>query len=456
MTTHQLEHEVTVNGEQGRSHERLPRHPELRARGSRIGRLVVAAVVVAAASWALYANFGAGQKALDMSVRVTSGGTPFPVTLAPVERGPITGTVTYTGTVAPLNEDDVFARVTGRVVDLPVYPGDAVHAGQRVARLDDVELTSKVREAEAMAAIASATRAQMEKELAMVDAELTYARGVARRSEQLIAVGAISRQEHENDRSMAASLEAKREAARAKLAAGDSMVAQNRAALRTANVVRDYVNVVAPTAGYVVKRFVAPGVLVQPGMAILKITQIDKVRLQANVGERDVASIGVGSRVAVSTAAMSEPMTAHVTSVAPFVDPGARTAVVEAIVDNADRRFLPGQYVTMRLITGERDDAVVVPRVSVIRLGGRSTVWVAKDAKAEAREVVVGLESADRVQIVRGLVPGERVVARGHEGLYAGAKLAETASAPAADAGLPAATPLETPKGGGHAGHTAR
>jgi membrane fusion protein (multidrug efflux system) len=125
----------------------------------------------------------------------------------------------------------------------------------------------------------------MEKELAMVEAELGYARGVGARSERLVGVGAISRQEFENDLSMAAGLEAKREAARArleqaramegasgkKLEAADAMIAQSAAALRTATVMRDYVTIEAPSQGYVVKRLVAPGVLVQPGMAILKI-----------------------------------------------------------------------------------------------------------------------------------------------------------------------------------------
>jgi multidrug efflux pump subunit AcrA (membrane-fusion protein) len=474
MTLHQIERDVAIDGDEGWTPDPRRRSApgRRRAAGRWMGRLIVVLVVVAAAAWAYYANFGPGQAAMDMSMRVTSGGTPFPVTLATAARGTITGTVTYTGTIAPLNEEDVYPRVTGRLVDIPVYPGDRVRAGQLVARLDDVELSSKVREAEAMAAVAQANRAQMEadlvgarhgiaqmdKELAMVDAELAYASSVARRSEQLVASGAISRQEYENDRSMAASLDAKRDAARAKLEqarameaaarrkleAGDSMVAQNRAVLRTATVVRDYVNIVTPTSGYVVKRLVAPGVLVQPGMPILKIAQIDRVRLQANVGERDLASIRVGSPVIVSTAAAPEPITARVTSVAPFVDQGSRTAVVEAIVDNANRRFLPGQYVTMQLVTGDRADAVIVPRGAVARLGGRSTLWVAKDGKAESREVAIGLESGDRVEIVRGLAPGERVVARGQEGLYAGATVAETASTP---------TPSEKPKGAGHAGH---
>ena len=443
--------------------------------GSLLLKLAAVVAVAAAAAWAVAANRAAGP-AMEMNMRVTGGG-PLPVTLAAAERGPISGTVVYTGTVAPYNEEDIFPRVTGRIVEMPVYPGDRVRAGQLVARLDDVELSSRVREAEAMAAAARASRAQieadlvaaqhgiaqMEREAAMVEAELGYARSVAARSGRLVESGAISRQEWENDRSMAAALEAKREAARArleqaramevsarrKLEAAESMAAQGQAALRTATVVRDYVNIVAPTSGWVVKRLVAPGVLVQPGMAILKIAQIDRVRLQANVGERDLPSIRTGSPVTVTPAGTGQaPVAARVTSVFPFVEAGPRTAVVEAVVDNAARPFLPGQYVQMRFVTGERADAVVVPRGAVVRLGGTASVWVAKDGVAERRAMTTGLEGADAVEIITGLAAGEQIVVRGKEALHTGAFLKETVAEKATGPAVP-----NQPKGGGHGKH---
>ncbi len=434
----------------------------------RVGALVV---VVAAAAWAYYANVGTGP-AMDMNMRVTAGNTPFPVTLALVERGQIAGTVVYTGSVAAFNEEDIYPRVTGRIVEMPVYPGDAVRAGQVVARLDDVELSSRVREAEAMLATAQANRTQMEadlvaaqhgvvqmeKELAMVEAEATYQRGVIARTERLFNAGAVSRQEYENDRAMAASTEAKQDAARAKLEqarametsalkkldATRSMVAQAQAQLRTAEVIRGYATIVASSAGYVVKRLVAPGVLVQPGMAILKTAQIDRVRLQANVGEKDLASIKVRSPVTVTTAGTGQPpITARVTSAFPFVDAGARTAVVEALVENTGRRFLPGQYVMLEFVTGERADALSVPRGAVARLGGKATVWVVKDGRAEPREVTTGLENPERVGITRGLNEGEQVIARGHEGLYAGARVAPVGGPSATPTAPGAPTPEE-------------
>jgi multidrug efflux pump subunit AcrA (membrane-fusion protein) len=395
---------------------------------------------------------------MDMDMKVSGAGSAYPVTTVEVEAGAVTGRVTYTGNVAALNEEDVFPRVTGRIVEIPVYPGDVVRPGQVVARLDDVELTSRVRESEAMLATAQANRVQMEadlvvashgvtqaeSEVAMLEAELANARAIAARSERLVRSGAVAQQEYETERTMAASLEAKREAAvhrieqargmeaaaRKKLEAGGSMVAQAQAQLRTAQVVRDYVDIAAPGGGVVVKRLVAPGVLVQPGMAILKIAQIDRVRLQANVGERDVAAIRVGTPVTVTTAVAAQaPFEARVTAVFPFVDPGGRTAVVEAIADNPGRRLLPGQYVTMTFVTGARTQALSVPQGAVVRLGGRATVWIVEGEEAQPREVTTGLETAERVEIVRGLETGQRVVLRGHEGLYAGARVRLVAGA---------------------------
>lgn len=424
-------------------------------------RVVVVLVVLAAGAWAYYSNVAAGKPSMDMSKRVSSGTAAFPVVLATAERGKIAGSVTYTGTVAPFSEEDIYPRVTGRIVEMAVYPGDVVRAGQVVARLDDVELTSRVREAEAMLATSQANRlqmeadvtaahhgmVQMEKELAMAEAEAGYQQTVATRDEQLYAKGAISQQDAENSRAMAAASQAKVEAARAKLEqaramyasakkkleAGDAMVAQSGAASRTAQIVRDYVNIVAPSAGYVVKRLVAPGVLVQPGMAILKLVRIDQVRLQANVGERDLPLIRVGSPVLVAAAGGGRvAFPARVTSVFPYVDQGARTAVVEAVVENNGRRLLTGQYVQMQFVTGERMDAVTLPLESLIRLDGKARVWTVKDDKAEPREVLTGLVGAERVEILRGLAAGEQVVARGHEGLYAGAQvIAMTESATA-------------------------
>lgn len=84
----------------------------------------------------------------------------------------------------------------------------------------------------------------------------------------------------------------------------------------------------------------------------------------------------MGSPVSVTLAGVGgAPISARVTSVSPFVDAGARTAVLEAIIDNRDRKLLAGQYVMMQFTMGDRPNAVNVPRGAVARLGPTSTAW---------------------------------------------------------------------------------
>jgi len=197
-----------------------------------VKKLLALVVVVVAGMWAYYANVSSGKSTMDMNMRIPSGNIPFPVTLATVDRGTVTGTVTYTGSVVPLNEEDIYPRVTGRIVEMRVYPGDRVEKGQVVARLDDTELASRVREAEAVAAAAQANRmqteadvaaavqgiVQMEKELAAAEAEAGYQQSVAQRDELLFSKGALSQQEAESSRAMATAARARVQAAQARLA----------------------------------------------------------------------------------------------------------------------------------------------------------------------------------------------------------------------------------------------
>lgn len=77
-------------------------------------------------------------QAMDMTVMVPPKGA-LPVGMAKVERERISGSVTYTGTVQAYTDEDVYPRVTGRVVKMAVYPGDIVKVGQLLVQLDPAE-----------------------------------------------------------------------------------------------------------------------------------------------------------------------------------------------------------------------------------------------------------------------------------------------------------------------------
>ena len=249
------------------------------------------------------------------------------------------------------------------------------------------------------------------------------------REKQLADAGAVSQQEYQNElaqaqtagaalaqaqakvdqaRASAQSAQAKVQMARRQvdaaqagiqLAQADSAVTQSqtrlaqanadaaKAAAQTATVQQDYSRIAAPFGGVVTARPVAPGTLVQPGTVILKIAEIDQVRVQANVAVEDMAGVHRGTPVSIMVPGDSRGGTiaARVTSVFPSASSQTRTAVVEAVVPNPGHRLLPGAFVTMQIARNTVTDKLLVPASAVVSENGQSSIWTAGAAAAASQ-----------------------------------------------------------------------
>jgi RND family efflux transporter MFP subunit len=248
-------------------------------------------------------------------------------------------------------------------------------------------------------------------------------------------------------------------AARQRIAQAQAGVEQARAGVSAATTARGYTKIHSLVDGVVTQRLISPGVLVNPGQAVLKVAQIRPIRLQANVAETDRGRIEVGSPVRMwDRDGRGQPVSARVTSIAPAVDPAARTGVVEAVVPNRDERFLPGEYVVMEITTRRSANALRVPARAVQQRtvpseGTLSTqteayVWVAEpiseqEGQYAVRQVAVriGASSGVYTEVLSGLEAGQRVVVSGYQYLQNGDTVAPTGTAVARSGGAaPAAT----------------
>lgn len=169
------------------------------------------------------------------------------------------------------------------------------------------------------------------------------------------------------------------------IAAGQSEQAKAAAAsagsaAQAASAVESYARITSPANGVVVSRPIAPGTLVQPGTTILKIAEIDKVRIQANVAVTDLAGIHPGTPVVITPqgAGDDKPFLAHVTSVFPAASDQTRTAVVEAVVPNPGHHMLPGGFVVMKIARAAYANKLLAPAESVIAQNGQNSVWLAQ------------------------------------------------------------------------------
>lgn len=366
-------------------------------------------------------------QAMDMNAMVPPKGA-VPVGIARVERGAVEGSVTYTGTVQAYTDEDIYPRVTGRVVSMPVYPGDRVRKGQLLVQLDpsdNSEYSAKKEEATSAedaamhnAGIAKEEFDQKRHELDAAkqaeeaarnavdeaDASVSYWRPEVERQKTLLQSKVVSLDEYQKEASELKAAQARLQQAQAKLGASkstrlaaqaafdasvhhvghfSSAARQAQAASKNATIYERYTRIVAQDDGVVTKRIISPGVVVNPGMLLLKVAHIKRVRVQAEVANDDAQKLRLGNKVYIkgSEGAQHETV-ASITAIFPAADPSSRTLTVEALIDNVlpeegmagHYRFLPGQYVVMRLLSGERE-GLVVPTSAIIWREGKAQVW---------------------------------------------------------------------------------
>jgi multidrug efflux pump subunit AcrA (membrane-fusion protein) len=386
-------------------------------------------------------------QSMDMSTMQPPPGA-VPVELTRAHREPIEGTVTYTGTVQAYEDEDVYPRITGRIVQMPVYPGDLVKKGQLLVVLDnrqnseyEARLKAAVEARNAAMHKAGVSKQEFKQKQylynAAMDAEKQAARALdeaqadlgywspeIKRQEALLKQQVVSQEEYDAELARFRTAQAKVAQARARLsqARNEKIAAeaafeaevhhighafsearQAEAAMKEASIIEAYTRILARDEGVVTKRLISPGVVVNPGMPILKVAHLHKVRVQAEVAGSDLDKVHLGSPVSIRLSADSQrAINGRVTSIFPAADPTSRTSIVEALVDNIEPvgtgsdtasptstarsetperlstarmyRLLPGQYVVMTISTGT-STGIAIPTSAVIWREGRPQVW---------------------------------------------------------------------------------
>ena len=411
----------------------------------------VALVVVGLA--ALQARFAT--PAMDMaSMQSVGGAAPAPVTLVTISGSNRGGsTIAAPANVVPFLTQNIVARAPGLLTDLSVYTGDHISAGQVVAHLDEPELRS-----DAAAAAAEAEAAHIEamhhapnglviaeNDVAVARADLvskerarSYWDNEMRRERELLAQGAVSQREYEDEVAQGAAATAAYNAAQATLRSAQTRVgdagasvemaeAQARGAAATAQsraVMAAYTTVVIPDDSIVTKRLVDPGVYVESGTPILQVAVVDRLRVQAQVAQRDLPDIRIGTPLDV-TFDGGRRTRGSVTSISPVVDPQTHTAIVEAVVSNPGDVYQPGAFAHATLYVGRRvSGAVTVPSAAIVG-GASAAVWVEDRGMAHRVDVTVASDDGSSASVTGALRDGMRVVVAGASSLEEGQPIRE-------------------------------
>lgn len=298
------------------------------------------------------------------------------------------------GTLQAVRQSTVAAQVSGNVVQLSVRAGDAVRAGQVLARIDE-------REAQAGLARSDAAVAQSQ-------AELANARASYERSKLLRAQGFIS--------------QAALDVAEAQFKAAQAGQQQAQAGRSQAALARSFTSVVAPYDGLVLATHVEAGDLAAPGRAIVTVYAPQPMRAVAYVPASQQALARQAQRVQVRMP--SGDWVAPTASIGlPGADPVSQT--VEFRLDlpaAAVTGAVPGQSVRVRFAGGS-SERLTVPAGAVLRRGELTGVYVARDQGFVLQAVRVGAEHGEAgVEVLAGLKAGDRIAVDPVRAGLAGAK----------------------------------
>jgi cobalt-zinc-cadmium efflux system membrane fusion protein len=173
----------------------------------------------------------------------------------------------------------------------------------------------------------------------------------------------------------------------------------------------------SPLTGTVVERTVTPGQSVggDPSQVLFTVADLDTLQVVADIYERDLDLIRPGLTAVVSVEAYPDAaFAAAVAAIGDVVDPNTRTIKVRAWVDNASHKLKPEMFARLHIDISEGKEFISVPKEAVLEIDGKEFVYLAQlDGTYVKQEVKVGSPSDDRLRILRGLKPGDRVVTKG-------------------------------------------
>jgi len=342
-----------------------------------------------------------------------------PAAVAIVKRAAIGNSFSVAGEFIPYQEIEMHAKVSGYVRKINVDIGDRVKTGQVLAVLEVPELMAQLQGTNAGVRRSQQEIERAQNEVARDQAQYAALHANAIRLEQADKArpGLIAQQELDDAQAKDRAAAAQVESAKAALSSARQQLEMSQANNTQVSAMSDYTRIVAPFDGVVTWRYADTGALVQAGTSnsnsapVVKLAQVNVLRLRIPVPESLAASVRVCQPADVSVQATGEHFTGHVTRFTDALDRTTRSMQVEIDVPNQTYKLQPGVYANVVLQTQASPNALTIPIQAVQHHDGKASVLVVdQQNRVQPREIQTGLEDPTRVEVLSGLSEGERVI----------------------------------------------
>lgn len=295
----------------------------------------------------------------------------------------------YTATVDPFNINNISSSMPNRIKKIYVDEGYNVSKGQRIAVLDDVNMTT------------------YELQVSNAKANLENIQREYDRAAELLKIGGGTQQAVDQ-------MQLQLTNAKNALATAE----------RTLRNCQENTILVSPISGVVTARNYDPGDMTG-SLPIVTVAQVNPLKIVINVSESEFSKVkkGMPAQILFDTYA-GEEFAGTVTMVSPVVDSATRTFAAEVTMNNANGKVVPGMFGRVKLNLGSAEH-VVVPDLAVVKQPGSGNhfVFVYKDGKVTYNKVELGRRLGDSYELLSGVNPGDEVVITGQSKLINGSEV---------------------------------
>ena len=314
------------------------------------------------------------------------------------------------GTIRSRTTSVLSSKIMGTVRAIPVEEGQRVKAGQPLVVLDQRQVSARLQESEA--ALSEAGKAEQAavsaRESARAAAELaqtTYNRYVAMLKEE-----AVTPQELDAVAARHRQAQAALSQAEAMAAAARSKVQQARAAVAAAGLAHKDAVVTASYDGILVDKLVEVGDLAAPGTPLVKIEGDGEFRVDLELPENHILSVGVGDTVAVRVPGLiDKPLAGTVATIVPAADTRSRSFLVKVRLPAAEN-LRSGLFARVSVPVGT-GRLILVPASAVVREGQLTGIYLVDDDQiARFHLIRTGRSVGDTMEVLSGLQDGARYV----------------------------------------------
>ena len=333
----------------------------------------------------------------------------------------------------PFQDVDVMSKVAGYVRSIRVDIGSHVKQGDVLAVLEVPEIQADVEKAQAGVAAAQAN-------VLTAEAGVQHAQaiaGLAHLSFQRINdvatknKGLVPRQDVDVAQSRDAEAVAQVASAQSGLGAAQESKLSAQSDLARAAAMMQYATIRAPFSGVVTKRYANTGSMIQAGtasqsqaMPVVRVAQNNVLRLTLPVPVTDVSEVKDGEPVDVNISNPPRTLRGKISRYADSVQMSTRTMDTQVDVPNGDGTLVPGMYAEVHLHLADRANVLSVPLDAVDGLGTSvEQAYVVRLDVVHVVQVTTGLQTANRLEVLTGLQPGDQVIVGRHTGLSEGEKV---------------------------------